>query len=338
MQSGMKHNEKKFLDRWYSEILPANKLSFEEKALMLFRYQAAGNPIYEKYLRQLGTQVSSIVSVEDIPCLPITLFRNYEIKTNNWPSESRFYSSGTTDDLRSQHLVFQLGHYHEVSRRCFRQYFGDPSEYRFLALLPGYIERGDSSLVEMIRYFISLNPQGEGGFFLDNYDELESQLSQPSASKTCIIGVTHALLDWSLKCKPKLPPQTLVMETGGMKGRGKELVREELHQILCDHLSVSEIFSEYGMTELFSQFYSLGKNDFFEPDSSRVLIREIRDPFSKRIYNRTGVIKVMDLANAHSCAFIETQDLGMQKPNGSFQVLGRLDNTQARGCNLMFNP
>ncbi len=316
------------------DLYPVNEESFGKIALNLFRYQATNCQVYHNYLTYLGVNPEEISSPSEIPFLPITLFRSSMVATGDWQPEVIFTSSGTSGQEVSRHAVRSNSFYLEHATKIFEGVYGPLDEFHVLCLLPSYLERTGSSLVAMANHFIQRSKSPSSDFYLNDLDRLASQLEKlKDGRKVLLLGVTFALLDLAENFDLDLS-HCIVMETGGMKGRRKEIIREELHEILCKNFHVERIHSEYGMTELLSQAYSKGDGLFQCPTSMRVLLREVNDPFS--LENRTaGVIKVIDLGNIHSCAFIETQDLGKLHQNGHFEVLGRADNSDVRGCNLM---
>jgi len=274
--------------------------------------------------------------LQQIPFLPIQFFKSHTVVSNNEAPQAIFTSSGTTGMTTSQHLVTDVSLYEESYRRGFSQFYGNIENYVVLALLPSYLEREGSSLIYMVEDLIQLSNQPESGFYLNNHDELIEKLIEldSQGQNVILIGVTYALLDLIEKRKFQLQ-NTIIMETGGMKGKRKEMIREELHQQLCAGFGVASIHSEYGMTELLSQAYSLGEGIFECPSWMQILIRDTEDALSYITNGKTGGINVIDLANRNSCAFIATQDLGKKYANGTFEVLGRFDNSDIRGCNLM---
>ena len=318
------------------DLSTVNEQNFDDIALQVFHFQVENNPVYREYVRYLDLDPHAVKSLTAVPFLPISFFKNHMVKTGAWVPETHFTSSGTTGQQASSHPVRNLGFYLANSVRCFEFFFGKIQNYHFLALLPSYLERRDSSLVAMMDFFIRKSDSPFSGFYLRNTTQLLEDLRKlkDSEKKTILWGVTFALLDLAERYQPDLG-HCLVFETGGMKGRREEITRPQLHKILSDGLGVKEIYSEYGMTELFSQAYSRGKNAFFCPPWMKVLARDLTDPFQKGLLNETGGINVVDLANQDSVAFIETEDLGKIDAAGSFEVLGRMDNSDARGCNLM---
>jgi hypothetical protein len=316
------------------DLYPSNEQSFEEIALKLFRHQAVENQVYRTYLAYLGVEIEEVGAIRDIPFLPISFFKTQSVVSGNWSPEVIFTSSGTAGQQVSRHSVPSLSFYRKHSQGIFESFFGPLEEYHVLALLPSYLERTGSSLVAMANHFILESKSSFSGFYLNDLDRLAAHLVELKGDrKVLLLGVTFALLDLAEKYDIDLG-HCMVMETGGMKGRRKEIVREELHEILCGNLNIKKVYSEYGMTELLSQAYSTGGGLFSCPPCMRVLLKEINDPFGGAIHT-SGVINVIDLANAHSCAFIETQDLGRLGQDGHFEVLGRIDNSDIRGCNLM---
>jgi len=318
-----------------SQLYNINDLIFEDIALNLFRFQAGNNPIYRNYIQSLGIDIYSVNSLDRIPYLPISLFKRHTIQTGTWTAETVFMSSGTTETVQSQHLIKDLQFYLTHSKRCFEFFFGDLKDFHFLALLPSYLERTNSSLVTMLNYFIQESQSTHSGFYRDDYDRLLKTIAKlkKDKRKTILWGVSFALLDLAEKYHPDLS-HCLVFETGGMKGKRKEITRSELHQLLKEGLHVREIFSEYGMTELLSQAYSKGNERFFCPPYMKIQVREITDPFNIGI-DAVGGLNVVDLANFNTISFIETEDLGKRMPDGIFEVVGRMDNSEVRGCNLL---
>ncbi len=321
-------------ERFSRDLYPVNDDSFEEIALNLFHLQAAENKVYQRYITYLGVEAQKINSIRDIPFLPISLFKSHDIITGTWAPELIFASSGTTGQEVSHHPIPSLPFYLRHSQRIFETFFGSLDQYHVLCLLPSYLERTGSSLVAMASHFINESKSSSSGFHLKDLDHLASLLeSLKGERKVLLLGVSFALLDLAEQFEVDLS-HCMVMETGGMKGRRLEITRQELHEILCKNLNIEVVHSEYGMTELLSQAYSNGNGLFRCPPSLGVTLREVDDPRCQA--NRsTGAINVIDLANFHSCAFIETQDLGRMHQDGHFEVLGRMDNSDIRGCNLM---
>lgn len=316
------------------ELYPQNDEAFAEIALRLFRFQAKHCAVYREYLQFREVNADSVTGIEQIPFLPIQLFKTHSIRTGNWKEEQVFHSSGTTGQSLSSHAIPSLAFYEKHSQKIFEDTFGPLKGFHVLCLLPSYLERTGSSLVAMAAHFIRESGSDSSGFFLNDLDGLSRTLeSLHDGRKVLLLGVSFALLDLAERYDLNLS-HCMVMETGGMKGRRKELIREELHQVLRENLHAKTIYSEYGMTELLSQAYSAGQGIFACPPSLRVHIREINDPDTPEIKG-TGRINIIDLANFHSCAFIETQDLGRIAQSGHFEVIGRMDNSDIRGCNLL---
>jgi phenylacetate-coenzyme A ligase PaaK-like adenylate-forming protein len=314
----------------------SSQKQFEKMALKVFRFQHEKNQVYREFCDFLKVEKATIKSLQQIPFLPIQLFKSHEVISNLNPIQETFTSSGTTGMITSKHLITDVSLYEESYRKAFSEFYGNIEDYTILALLPSYLERQGSSLIYMVKDLIELSNNPDSGFYLHNYDELISKLIELdlSGKNVILIGVTYALLDLIESQNFQLK-NTIIMETGGMKGKRKEMIREELHQILCNGFGVSSIHSEYGMTELLSQAYSLGNGIFECPNWMSILIRDTEDALSYVATGKTGGINVIDLANINSCSFIATQDLGKKQPNNSFEVLGRFDNSDIRGCNLM---
>lgn len=314
----------------------SNQLDFDRVTLKMFHHQAENNTIYKNFLHLLGIDITSINSVMDIPFLPIEFFKSHEILSSNDPIQQTFLSSGTTGVTQSKHLVTDLSIYEESFTRGFEQFYGSIEGFSILALLPGYLERDGSSLIYMADKMIQKSKSKHSGFYLNNLNELAEKLEKldSEGEKILLIGVSYALLDLIALKKFKLK-NTIVMETGGMKGRRKEMVRQELHQLLSDGFGLAQIHSEYGMTELLSQAYSKGKGIFETPPWMKIYTRDPEDAFNLLPMGKTGGINVIDLANANSCSFIATQDLGRNINERQFEILGRFDHSDIRGCNLM---
>lgn len=316
------------------KLLQADSNNFESLALEAFKYQASNNPIYEKYLKLLSINVSNVKSIAEIPFLPISFFKTQQIKTGYWEEQIIFKSSGTTGSVRSKHYTQDLEWYKRVSKTCFEQVYGPVEDYTIFALLPSYLEREGSSLIYMVEHFIQLADK-HSGFFLNEYEQLidKIQQAQQQHKKILLIGVSFALLELAENYSVNLR-DSIVMETGGMKGRRKEMIRKDLHAILRNSFQVECIHSEYGMTELMSQAYASKNGQFLESPFIKILLRDLNDPFDVgRV--RSGGINIIDLANIHSCCFIETQDMGLKNDDDTFEVLGRVDNSEIRGCNLL---
>ena len=301
----------------------------------LFQWHAKKNETYRDFIGHLGVIPEQVLQLKDIPFLPISLFKRHQIGVFNAPPEAVFLSSGTTGMERSQHHVASLKLYEQSLHSCFHQFFGNEKDYCILALLPSYLERSNSSLVYMTQKLMKKSGHPDNGFYLDRLTSLSKVLKKNTEKgvKTLLIGVTFALLDLAEKHPQELRNCT-VLETGGMKGRRREMPREEVHDILKSAFKLDHIASEYGMTELLSQAYSLGDGVFRTPPWMRVYVREATDPLTLHERGK-GALNVIDLANIHSCPFIATQDLGQINQDHSFEVLGRMDDAEVRGCNLM---
>jgi phenylacetate-coenzyme A ligase PaaK-like adenylate-forming protein len=352
---------------------------FEKTALEIFRFQATENIVYKKYIEQLKINPGNINSISEIPFLPIHFFKTHQVVTphqttcpglsqpvpacpdvsgmyresigdasgSNIKRHTIFTSSGTTGNESSKHYIADLKIYEQSLLKCFELFYGNIEEYCLLALLPSYLEKKDSSLIYMTGSLITKSKHPKSGFYLNNFNDLSETLKQleKQKEKTILLGVTYALLDFAEKFPIKLK-HTIIMETGGMKGKRKELLREEVHKIVCDAFSITKVHSEYGMTELLSQAYSKGDGIFFPPPWMKIFIRDMNDPMAlidpDGSGGKTGGINIIDLANIYSCSFIATQDLGKKHNDaclpdrqGSFEVLGRFDDGDLRGCNLM---
>lgn len=325
-----------------AQIFDWTSTNFEEKALHFFLHQAQHSPFYQKYLQTLHFETQGILSMQSIPFLPIQFFKTHKIITAQvepMRADAQavvFESSGTTGQIPSKHYVRDSSLYETSFVKAFERMFGRVEDYCFLALLPSYLERGHSSLVYMLDYLIKKSKHPLSNFYLHNQAELLTHLQELEASgqKTMLWGVTYALLDFAEKYPMSLK-HTQVIETGGMKGRREEMIREEVHAILKKEFQLPHIQAEYGMTELLSQAYSLGEGIFKCPPWMRVLVRDTNDPFQIATEGK-GILNIIDLANIHSCCFIATDDLGEVYPDGSFKVSGRLDSSELRGCSLMY--
>lgn len=314
----------------------SSQKEFEKIALKVFRYQHENNKVYREFCDFLNTDVQKVKSLEKIPFLPIQFFKSRDVLSSQDKIQETFTSSGTTGMITSQHLVTDVSLYEQSYRLAFSNFYGNIEDYVVLALLPSYLERKGSSLIYMVKDLIEMTNNENSGFYLHNYDELIAKLIEldSSGQNVLLIGVTYALLDLIEKQNFQLK-NTIIMETGGMKGKRKEIIREELHNILCSGFGVNSIHSEYGMTELLSQAYSMGNGIFECPSWMQILIRDTEDALTYVDYGKTGGVNVIDLANINSCSFIATQDLGKKYSNNSFEILGRFDNSDIRGCNLM---
>lgn len=313
-----------------------NQSDFKTCALQVFRHQFKNNAIYRSFCDLLYIHSSDVKKVEEIPFLPIQFFKSHAVLSSNQAVKETFTSSGTTGSSVSKHMVTDLSWYTKSYTKGFEYFYGPIEDYTVLGLLPNYLERDGSSLIYMVDDFIKKSNKPASGFYLNNLTELSKTLIalDKKGEKVLLIGVTFALLDLIERQQFKLQ-NTIIMETGGMKGRRKEMIRNELHEILCAGFGVSKIHSEYGMTELLSQGYSSGDGVFDCPPWMKILARDTEDALTMVGTNKTGGLNVIDLANYNSCSFIATQDLGKVDNNGSFEVLGRFDHSDIRGCNLM---
>ena len=316
--------------------LEQNPSAFETIALSVFEYQYTHNAIYQKYCTLLNKTPQTVNKLKQIPFIPIEFFKNHDVvcgKLNG--KETVFTSSGTTGSSTSKHYVKDLSTYTSSYELAFEQFIGQAKDLCIFALLPAYLERTGSSLIQMVNGLIKQSAYPQSGFYLNNYHDLQQHLIRNKENKipTLLIGVSFALLDMA-EGYPINFPALKLMETGGMKGRRKELIRYELHKILSKGFGVTQVCSEYGMTELLSQAYSLGNGIFECPNFMKVMVRDVYDPFCYVAKGKTGALNIIDLANIDSCSFIQTQDLGKMHPNG-FEVLGRTDSSDVRGCNLM---
>ncbi|NEV94700.1 acyl transferase [Psychroflexus sp. YR1-1] len=309
---------------------------FENAALDVFQKQYQSNGVYKEFCDHLSVNPQEVRSIPDIPFLPIQFFKTHDVKTGHFTPEITFLSSGTTGQVQSQHHVKNLSLYIESFTKTFELFYGNISDFVVLGLLPSYLEREGSSLIYMVDHFIKESESEESGFYLHALDQLSDTLIRldKSGKKILLIGVSFALLDLVETHTFQLK-NTIIMETGGMKGRRKEMIRQELHEILSQGFGVDHIHSEYGMTELLSQAYSKGQSRFESPPHMKILIRDTEDPFHYLNPGKTGGINVIDLANTDSCAFIATQDLGKQINSDEFEILGRFDQSDIRGCNLL---
>ena len=313
-----------------------NQSDFKTCALQVFRHQFKNNAVYRSFCDLLYIHSSDVKEVEEIPFLPIQFFKSHAVLSSTQAVKETFTSSGTTGSSVSKHMVTDLSWYTKSYTKGFEYFYGPIEEYTVLGLLPNYLERDGSSLIYMVDDFIKKSNKPASGFYLNNLTELSKTLIalDKKGEKVLLIGVTFALLDLIERQQFKLQ-NTIIMETGGMKGRRKEIIRNELHEILCAGFGVSKIYSEYGMTELLSQGYSSGDGVFECPPWMKILARDTEDALTMVGTNKTGGLNVIDLANYNSCSFIATQDLGKVDNNGRFEVLGRFDHSDIRGCNLM---
>jgi phenylacetate-coenzyme A ligase PaaK-like adenylate-forming protein len=318
-----------------NNIFSVNHENFSQHALQIFIQQHKSNTVYRNWVDALRIQPHTIQTIRDIPYLPISFFKTHNVVAGEFVPEVVFESSGTTQTINSRHLVKDVELYKQSFIKGFKHFYGDINDRCIIGLLPSYLERRGSSLVMMVDELIKLSRHAESGFYLYDLGKLANTLQELESrqQKTLLIGVTFALLDFAEQFPMKLK-HTVVMETGGMKGRRKEMVRQEVHDILTERLGVKKIHSEYGMTELLSQGYSYGDGIFKTVPWMKVLVRDEDDPLTIKQKGR-GLINVIDLANIYSCSFIATDDVGTLYEDGAFEVLGRFDNSDIRGCSLM---
>lgn len=314
------------ISNWQKKLFSTHS-DYNALAQVAWQHQYSQNAVCQRFADALQTQ--------EAPFLPIECFKHFDLKAGEWQEEAIFESSGTTGQQPSRHFVRDLALYKRIAIEGFFRFF-PKKEYKILALLPSYLERGNSSLVQMVRFWIESFGLPNSGFYLHNFEELAKAIYETEGEPILLIGVAYALLDFAEYFDGNMPPHTLVMETGGMKGRKAELTREELHTELQQGLGVSHIYSEYGMTELMSQAYFLQDKRFHAPPWLKIVISDIHLPTQTVPIGTTGRINVIDLGNIHTCSFISTDDLGKMHPDGSFEVLGRIDYAEMRGCNLMY--
>ncbi len=331
----------KYFKSFSEKLLNQEVLNFEEMAFEMFKFQSVSNPVYHNYIKARNMDPESVRSLEEIPFLPINFFKDHQVISGSPDLFPFFYSSsGTTGVVTSKHFIWSEEFYLQHALRVFQMQYGPIEDFHVLALLPSYLERKGSSLVSMAAYFIEQSGSVHSGFYLYNHRDLANKLLllQNGNRKVLLLGVTFALLDFA-EMQFDLPQMDnlILMETGGMKGRRREMVREEVHEILKNAFGVPDVHSEYGMTELMSQAYSKGGGKYTMPSTMHVLLRDVNDPFNYIKEKTQGGINIIDLANFHSCAFIETQDLGRYAADGKLEVMGRFDNSEVRGCNLMIN-
>jgi phenylacetate-coenzyme A ligase PaaK-like adenylate-forming protein len=318
-----------------NDIFSVDELSFTECCLDVFHFQYENNPVYRNWCELIGKKATEVREISSIPFLPISFFKTHQVQTGNFNPQLVFESSGTTQSVASKHFVKDTPVYEQSFLQGFRNFYREPSEYCILALLPSYLERGNSSLLYMVDKLIELSGHPQSGFYLYEHEQLHQTIQQLESSqqKVLLFGVTYALLDFA-EAFPFPLEHTTIIETGGMKGRKKELTRTEVHSILQQQFQTANIHSEYGMTELLSQAYSKSDGIFKCPNWMKILVREEDDPLTVK-NNGRGVINVIDLANIYSCSFIATDDAGSLCNDGSFEVLGRVDNSDIRGCSLL---
>ena len=341
------YNQETMACEWHHKVFNVNDTGFNDLALEIFHFQYENNPVYKRYVDALHINIHSINSFNQIPFLPVQIFKSYPVKTTSFIPVITFQSSGTTEILPALHHIKDLAFYETSSRKTFEHFYGSIKTWCFIGLLPSYLERKNSSLVYMAEQFIKLSGHPDSGFYLNDFEKLYSVIKELESKKqkTLLLGVTFGLLDFANRYKMRLT-HTCIMETGGMKGRERlggigEITRHEVHDILKQSFGISEIHSEYGMTELLSQAYSKCDGLYYCPPWMKVLIRDEDDPLLVHVENDinnshiSGAINIIDLANIYSCCFIATDDVGKLYSNGSFEVLGRLDESDLRGCSLM---
>lgn len=319
-----------------------NEKDFENLCLETFLYQYRNIEIYKNFVDYLNIDIRKINSIYNIPFLPIEMFKHHTILDKNKVANTYFQSSGTTNiQTFSKHWISDFNLYEESIYHSFKKFVGNPEDYIFLGLLPNYLERNNSSLIYMVDFLMKISNKEENGYFLYNHKELLDLLKRINDKKIILFGVSFALLDFLDFCNENggfynaKNSNLIIIETGGMKGRKEEMTKEELLSIFRKGFETEKIYSEYSMTELLSQSYSLGDNIYHSPSWKRVLIRNLEDPLSYVSNGRTGAVNIIDLANLYSCAFIATQDLGKKYEDNSFQILGRIDHSDIRGCSLL---
>ena len=320
----------------YSALLAADAMNFEPIALDVFRYQYANNELYRQYCQALRISTEDVTSLQQIPFMPVSFFKTHKVVTgSDTAAQLIFESSGTTGEMPSRHYVADAGIYEKSLVQGFEQFYGNVSDYTILALLPSYLERKNASLVHMAKTLMERSASVDNGYYINEWNRLKETLMrlEQSNRKVLLLGVTFALLDFAAAF-PMALNNTIVMETGGMKGRREEMTRAEVHTILKTQWQLKQVHSEYGMTELLSQAYAKADGVFSCASTMRVLVRDLNDPRDVTTAG-TGGINVLDIANVHSCSFIETEDIGILAPDGTFEVLGRMDNSALRGCSLM---
>jgi phenylacetate-coenzyme A ligase PaaK-like adenylate-forming protein len=326
---------------WRDKIFSIGKSGFEGLSLGIFNFQYNENIIYRSYVNALGINPEDVSKLEEIPFLPISFFKTSEIRTGKFNPQQSFESSGTTQTTNSHHDVKDISIYEESFIKTFKKIYGNVTDYCIIGLLPSYLEKGNSSLVYMVDKLIRNSQHAQSGFYLHDHEKLGKTIQslEASAQKTMLIGVTYALLDFAEQFQMPLK-NTIIMETGGMKGRRKEMTRMEVHEILKESFSANEIHSEYGMTELLSQAYAKKEGRFYCPEWMKIMIRDDEDPLTVQSTRQvhkplTGAINIIDLANVYSCSFIATDDVGKLFPDDGFEILGRMDGSDLRGCSLL---
>jgi hypothetical protein len=324
-------------DYLINRIFSIEPKTFNDTVAAVYDFQLNNNPVYHKWNKTINTELRFPDNklIQEIPYLPISFFKSHKIKTTLFEPAQIFESSGTTQTINSKHLVKDVSIYQKSFLAAFEMFYGDIKDWCIIGLLPSYLERKNSSLIMMVDELIKLSNHQQSGFYLYEFGKLKNTLEELESNqqKTLLIGVTFALLDFAEAYSLQLK-HTIVMDTGGMKGRRKELTRDEVHAILKEGFGVNEIHSEYGMTELLSQAYSKGEGRFYCPPWMKVLVRDEEDPLQVKLSGK-GILNIIDLANIYSCSFIATDDVGIVYEDGSFEVLGRMDNSDIRGCSLL---
>jgi acyl-CoA synthetase (AMP-forming)/AMP-acid ligase II len=322
---------------WQTRIKSVQKETFDALAVDLFNHQSEHNAVYGDFVRLLKRSASSVNHITDIPFLPITFFRTHRLVCGAWEPEQVFRSSGTTGQITSGHALKSHNWYRGVAELGFQSFLGSPGDYTWLALLPGYLERPDSSLVAMVSGFMATSGSELNGFYLDDFPALNRAIRTGinDGRKLILLGVTHALLQFARQFPENYGQDLIIIETGGMKGHGPELVREEVHARLKRAFGMDHISSEYGMTEMLSQAWSAGNGRFYPAPTLKVTTRDLYDPYAFAGFGKTGVLCFYDLANYATQCFVQTGDLGRVYADGSFEILGRIDGSEQRGCNLM---
>jgi len=318
-----------------NSIFLTQENNFEETALRIFRNQFANNPVYKKYIEELHLDWRQISSLSQVPFIPVNFFKTQKIKTTDFKESMFFESSGTTKTNNSRHFINDISLYKQSFVEGFEKFYGEPEHWCVIGLLPSYLERKNSSLVFMVDALIKMSRHPKSNFYLHDFEQLSIALKEleKAKQKTLLIGVTYALLDFAEKYPMSLN-HTVVMETGGMKGKRKEITRKEVHDFLKKQFELSAVHSEYGMTELLSQAYSKNNGIFECPPWMKVLVRNEDDPFDIA-YTGPGIVNIIDLANIYSCSFIASDDAGRVFENGNFEISGRIDGSDLRGCNLL---
>ncbi|MBK8348240.1 MAG: acyl transferase [Saprospiraceae bacterium] len=328
--------ERKQLYQCFMGLTTSNQNKMDVYVLDLFKFQYKYNETYRQFTKNLGYSEDNITNIAQIPYLPISAFKTREIKTGDITAQEIFKSSGTSGQIRSNHFIRDVQHYHLHTAHIWSLYFRNVETYCILGLLPGYLERDGSSLISMVSYFISLSQYAESGFYVREHETLYRHLVQCKNKNIPVVlfGVTYALLDFAAKYHLDFP-ELIIMETGGMKGNREEMTKHALHDMLKRSFGVAKVYSEYGMTELMSQAYTKGESYFYPNPFLKITTKQINDPLSEEKKGKPGIISIMDLANIDSCAFIQTEDLGMVYDDKRFEIAGRLDSADLRGCNLL---